>query len=92
MKILASIKNALLYRDDNSVDTEERMGLYKSRLSKAKTNRELLSIIIGVILNAVGLKIVDNQEDTIPPGVYLTKIQKKRRKMAEDTNFLVGLS
>jgi thymidine phosphorylase len=80
--ILSSLKNYIFYRT-------ERQLVYTTG-----TANDLESIkldITNAMLSKVGLKVVDNDADVIPHGVYLTPVQKSYISTVSLHGYKIGL-
>lgn len=80
--IFSSIKNYFLYRTERQITYT------------ASTANDLESVrldITNAMLSRVGLKVVDNDTDTIPSGVYLTPVQKSYISTVAPHGYKIGL-
>ena len=84
--ILKSIKH-LIFRRKRNVDLDVFVGC----VDKADDIDKLKHLLTNAMLNEVGLKLVDDIGQTVPRGVWLNRLQKNRKALAEEAGYLIGL-
>lgn len=84
--IFSSLKNLVCYRSDKFVDTSS----LSNKISRSGDLAAMKSLLTDIMLRAVGLKLTESEE-SISRFIYLTKVQRCRRRLAENAGYSVGL-
>lgn len=79
-------RNLVYYKKMRKVDHSRHI-----KLDKAEDTSSAKDELTSLCLASLGLKIVDNEFDTIPWYIPLSKKQKKWLKMVSDFGYKVGL-
>ena len=83
--IYHSIRNFLLYKKPRHPN--------KNALRDLKSGSCIDNVkrtITNIMLYGVGMKVVDSEDNTISPRVYLTPCQHEIKNLAEEHGFMVG--
>ncbi len=84
--LVASLKNLLWYRKDRFVDLTD----LNTKIEEVRELGAMKSLLTELMLRAVGLKVAESG-NSLSRFIYLTKVQRSRKRLAETGGYSVGL-